>query len=119
MSSSSFCYMGEGRLDNVKQARLKGLSPKIHIIILDVNGVQRDGKEDSPVYDCETVKSIKAGHTHDITKCYTMQVKREGVWVDAVDIMMAPPINHWRRDMFYLSGDVDNISLGHVLRSQS
>lgn len=119
MSCSSQCYMGESRLDMVKQGRLVGMSPRVSVKVIDANGVQRDGKEGMPIYDCETVKAIVISHAHDIIKCYTVQVKRGGDWVDAIDIMIAPPVRHWRRDMFYLAGDVNNTLLGHVLRSQS
>lgn len=92
------------------------------VYIIDMNGVSRRvaSSDPEPVYDGEVVRTVaKATPTKAVDTVYTVKRMAFGTVYDAIDILFAPPIRYWRKDRFYVKGDRENPSVGHILVSMS
>ena len=96
------------------------VNPRYEVTVIDLNGVPKRVDRKEAVYDGETVRAItREQPIKDVEPAYTVSMKFDGIEKDVMDMVVAAPVRYWRKDRFYVSGDVNNPIVGHVLVSQS
>ena len=96
------------------------VNPNYEVTVIDLNGIQRPVCDREKVYDGEVVRAVVKGQSDkDVEPAYTVSMMFDGIERYALDIVVAAPVRYWRKDRFYIRGDVNNPIVGHVLVSQS
>lgn len=96
------------------------VNPNYEVDVIDLNGVPKRVDRKEAVYDGEVVRAVVRGQSDkDVEPAYTVSMKFEGIEREVLDMVIAAPVRYWRKDRFYIRGDVNNPIVGHVLVSQS
>ena len=96
------------------------VNPNYEVDVIDLNGVPKRVWMKEPVFDGEVVRAVVKGQSDkDVEPAYTVSMNIEGIEREVLDMVIAAPVRYWRKDRFYVRGDVNNPIVGHVLVSQS
>ena len=96
------------------------VNPNYEVTVIDLNGIQRPVGDREKVYDGEVVRAVVKGQSDkDVEPAYTVSMMFDGIEREVLDMVVAAPVRYWRKDRFYIRGDVNNPIVGHVLVSQS